>query len=156
MLETLDTSHSPITPCGPNDTRVGDTLRLFLVALLSSSFDKNMKPMHVVCDIDPEEPKNICSLLAFEYTQAAVQNLCSKDLARKNILSILITFVTSHFEMSVLNDVAAWNILDISVTRDTSHLEMSQSNDVALKNMLDIVVAPDTCHLEISPLNSVA
>ena len=36
---------------------------------------------HTVCDIDPDDPSNIKFLLAFEWTQADPQSLCSNDVA---------------------------------------------------------------------------
>ena len=42
-----------------------------------------------------------------------------------------VTFDTSHFERSPLNDVAAVNIAGMLVTLDTSHFERSALNDDA-------------------------
>ena len=61
---------------------------------------------HTVFDIDPSEPSNMPVLIALEWTQPAPHRLCLKDLAFRNISSILCTFETCHFEMSPLNDVA--------------------------------------------------
>ena len=68
------------------------------------------KDLHSVRDIDPGEPSNIISFVAFECTQAAPQSLCLNDVAFRNILFMLPTLDTSHREMSVLNDVAPLNM----------------------------------------------
>ena len=56
--------------------------------------------VHTVRDIDPEEPTNRSILLAFEWTQPAPQSDSLNDVACWNILSIVATLDTSHFEMS--------------------------------------------------------
>ena len=40
---------------------------------------------HIVREIDPYEPANMLSLLAFEWTQAAPQRFCLNDAASKNM-----------------------------------------------------------------------
>ena len=135
MSVTLDTSHSPIGPCGPSEpSPLGDNLRHASTALLSSALDfgENTEVVatevvgtrgvgtgtvgtgavgtgvgvHTVSDIDPDEPANIELLLAFEWTQAAPQSFCLNDVACRNMSFILVTFETSHIEMEPLKDVA--------------------------------------------------
>ena len=62
--------------------------------------------MHAVRDIDPDERTNMSFWLAFELTQAAPQSCCLNDPAFENMLSMLVTLDTSHFEISRLNDDA--------------------------------------------------
>ena len=106
--------------------------------------------------IDPSEPSNMSSLLAFEFSQAAPESSWSNDVAFSNILSMSSTRDTSHSEMSQSNDEAAWNMQCISFTRDTSHSETSPLNDVAPLNMELISRTRRTGHFEMSPLNDVA
>ena len=126
------------------------------------------------------EIEDMLVLVAWEYTQAAPQSFRLNKVASRNMLSMLVTLVTSHlemslskdfasrnmecmlvtldtshFEMSPLNDVAPKNMALILATRDTSHSEMSPANDSALKNILDISFTLDTSHFEISELNDV-
>ena len=54
--------------------------------------------VHTVRDIDPGERSNIECLLAFECTQAAPQSWCLNDVACMNMVFMLVTFDTSHFE----------------------------------------------------------
>ena len=37
--------------------------------------------VQIVCDIDPDEPSNMESFLAFEWTQAVVHSFCVNDVA---------------------------------------------------------------------------
>ena len=83
------------------------------------------KDVHTVREIDPNDPTNISFLLAFEWTQAALQSFCVNEAALLNMLSMLVTLDTSHLEMSPLNDDTDQNMPAMSVTLDTSHLEMS-------------------------------
>ena len=62
--------------------------------------------VHTVSDTDPDESSNMSSLLALDWTQAAPQSVCLNDVACSNILSMLTTLDTSHFEMSPLNNPA--------------------------------------------------
>ena len=66
--------------------------------------------VHTICDNDPDEPSNMSVLLALDRTQAAPQSACLKAAAKRNILDMVITLDTSHFEMSPLNDLARANI----------------------------------------------
>ena len=90
--------------------------------------------------------------------RTALQAVClpcePSDVAFWNICSILVTFDTSHLEMSLLNDVACLNMLFMLATFDTSHSEMSLLNDVAPLNIEGILVTLDTSHLEMSQSNS--
>ena len=61
-------------------------------------------------EIAPDDPSNMPLLLAFERRQAFPQSICLKDVASRNILSMLTTLDTSQFERSRLNDVAQLNI----------------------------------------------
>ena len=72
--------------------------------------------------ICPGERSNISSLFAFEVNHAP-QSVRLKDEANLNMLPILVTLDTSHFERSPLNAAAWENMKPISVTLDTSHLE---------------------------------
>ena len=103
----------------------------------------------------PGDPWNIIFLLAFEWDQAP-QSVRENLVAPLNIISIVVTFDTSHLEMSALNAAAFQNIPSICFTFDTTHLEMSALNNVAPKNISCIVVTCDTSHLEISALNDFA
>ena len=67
------------------------------------------------------------------------------------MLSMLVTFDTSHSEMSPLNDVARMNMRVMSVTLDTSHFEMSALNDHLSENMRLMSVTPETSHSPIGP-----
>ena len=69
------------------------------------------EPRHSgVLAIFPFEPTNISVWLAFELLQAGPQSVCANDVAPLNILAMLVTLDTSHFEMSPLNDVAPLNM----------------------------------------------
>merc|ERR1719174_3373599 len=119
MMVTPDTSHSPMGPCGPlGQSPFGDTCRHAVTARLSDDLYIN-----VAAHIVPAEPVNMSILLAFDFTQGARQSCCLNDVACQNMWFILVTFDTSHFEMSPLKDFAPLNILDIVVTLDTSHFE---------------------------------
>ena len=48
-----------------------------------------------------------------------------KESALWNMLSMSVTFDTSHFQMSTLNDFAPQKMMSISATIDTSHFEIS-------------------------------
>ena len=41
--------------------------------------------LHVVCEIDPDEPANMVVLLAFEWTQAAPQSFRLNNFASQNM-----------------------------------------------------------------------
>ena len=84
--------------------------------------------VHDVRDIEPCEPSNMRSCVAFESTQEAAQRFCLKDLAPINILSIFSTLDTSHLEISRSKDFAPMNIESMVVTLETSHLEISPLN----------------------------
>ena len=90
-------------------------------------------------------------LVALEWTQGAPHSFCLNEFASRNMLFILPTCDTSHFERSPLNDVAPWNMPDTSFTLDTSHFEMSALNNFASENMRLISVTLDTPHSPISP-----
>ena len=62
--------------------------------------------MHADRDIDPDELTNMSFWLALELAQAAPQSCWLNDPAFENMLSMLVTLDTSHFEMSQLNDDA--------------------------------------------------
>jgi hypothetical protein len=62
--------------------------------------------MHAVRNIDPDELTNMSFWLALELTQAAPQSCWLNDPAFENMLSMLVTLDTSHFEISRLNDDA--------------------------------------------------
>ena len=62
--------------------------------------------VHIVLDIDPDDPANITLFLALEWTQAAPQSRRWNNIASRNMESMLLTLDTSHFEMSPLNDSA--------------------------------------------------
>ena len=51
----------------------------------------------------PDEPSNISSLFAVEVNHTP-QSVCAKDEAPLNILLMLVTLDTSHFERSALKD----------------------------------------------------
>ena len=108
--------------------------------------------VHILVSIDPREPSNIDAFAAAEFTQAAAHKFCVNLGAFKNIMTIFVTFDTSHFEMSPVNCVMV-NMKLISLTFDTSHLEMSLLNESAEENILSILVTLDTSHFEISLLN---
>ena len=111
--------------------------------------------VHTAIDIDPYEPSNIISLLAFEFTQAVPQSFRLNDIASQNMKFIFVTLDTSHFEMSILKDVAEMNMLDISLTMDTSHFEISPLKDVAPENMKLILVTLDTSQFDMSALKCI-
>merc|ERR1712032_27614 len=92
--------------------------------------------VHTARDIVPDDPINMLFLLALELTQSPPQSFWLNDAAKENILFMLVTPDTSHFEMSLLNDVALSNIKVMSVTLETSQVEMSALNDVALRTVL--------------------
>ena len=73
-----------------------------------------------------------------------------------NIPHILVTFDTSHLEMSPLTDVALWNMLVISVTLDTPHLDMSVLKIYVPSNIQCILVTLDRSHFEMSAFIYVA
>ena len=81
-----------------------------------------------LAQIFPDEPWNMSCLLAVEVIHLP-QSAGAKDDASKNILFMLSTLDTSHFEMSLLKDAADSNMRHMSVTLDTSHFEMSLLND---------------------------
>ena len=64
---------------------------------------------------------------------------------------ILLTFETSHFEMSLAKDFARLNIPDISTTFDMSHFERSPLNTCRLENMRLISILLDTSQSQIGP-----
>ena len=69
---------------------------------------------------------------------------------------IVVTFDTSHFEMSPLNDEEPRNMALMSITLGTSHFEMSPLNEVAPANIALIVFTLDTSHFEMSALKDLA
>ena len=111
---------------------------------------------HAVFDIDPGDNKNIAFFFAFDLRHAVPHNACENPLAPWNMLLMLVTLDTSHFEMLQLKDVALQNIPPILVTLDTSHLEISLLKAFAPRNMEAIVVTRDTSHFEMSPLKDIA
>ena len=130
MSVTLETSHSPIGPCGQSSGQspFGDIFTYASTALRSSNVNRGENTVgvvvHIVLDIDPDEPANMPLLLTFELTQADPQSFCLKDVAWENISPMAVTLVMSHFEMSRLNAVASENMPLRSVMLDTSHFEM--------------------------------
>ena len=79
--------------------------------------------------ICPDDSSNMLTLFAVEVNHEP-QSVCAKDDALLNILLILVTRDTSHFDRSRLKDDAYANIKDMSSTLDTSHFETSPLNDV--------------------------
>ena len=63
--------------------------------------------------------------------------------------AMLITFDTSHLEISELNDDANVNMRCMLVTPDTSHFDRSPSNLVAAENKNIISVTPETSQVPI-------
>ena len=60
--------------------------------------------VHAVDDIDPgEHAKTELVCAAFDWTQAAPQNVCFKASAERNISAMLVTRDTSQLERSTLN-----------------------------------------------------
>merc|ERR1719460_2012808 len=51
-------------------------------------------PVHIVLDIDTDEPANITGFLAFEWTQAGPQSFRVNDIAPRNMESMVVTQVT--------------------------------------------------------------
>ena len=107
--------------------------------------------VHILRDIDPDDPLNMYHLLAFEWTQVAPQSFCLNDFASRNISSMLNTLDTSHFERSPLNDVVEANMRAMAVRLDTSHFEIPPLDTVAKVNMPTMWVALDMCYFERSP-----
>ena len=62
--------------------------------------------VHAVDEIDPEEPVNMLSFVAFDSIQETPQSIWAKDMAPLNILLISVTADTSHADRSWLNDSA--------------------------------------------------
>ena len=112
--------------------------------------------VHTVCNIDPNEPENILSLLACDRTQVFPQSVRLNDVAARNMEDMSFTLDTSHFDRSPLKASANENISDMVVTLDTSHLERSPLNDIAPLNIPGMVVTLDTSQLEMSLLNAFA
>ena len=117
--------------------------------VVGADVDSMVVGADVHTDIDPGDPVNMRPLLAFEWVQAAPQSFLLNDSASRNMLSMLITLDTSHFEMSRLKNVASENIRLMSVTLDTSHFEMSPVKDTAPRNMSLMSVTRDTSHSPI-------
>ena len=61
--------------------------------------------LSVAVQIRPDEPANISSVVAVEVCHSP-QSVCANDDAPENISFILVTWDTSHLEMSPLNDEA--------------------------------------------------
>ena len=106
---------------------------------------------HTVDDIDPDDPSNIESMFAVEWTHAAPQSLRVKSVAPKNIPCMSFTLETSHLDRSTLNDVAPRNIPRMSFTLDTSHFDTSLSKNLARANMRLMSVTRDTSQVPIGP-----
>ena len=81
--------------------------------------------------IFPDESSNMLVFLAVEVNHEP-QSVCAKDEAPSNILLIVVTRDTSHFDRSQSKDDADENMKAMSITLDTSHFETSPSNDDAL------------------------
>ena len=64
---------------------------------------------------------------------------------------MLMTFDTSHLEISTLKDDAPRNIPNVFVTLDTSHCDTSALNDVAPANMRAMLVTRETSQFPIGP-----
>ena len=62
--------------------------------------------VHAVDDIDPEEPVNMSSFVAFDSIQETPQSIWVKDMAPLNIPLISVTAETSHADRSWLKDRA--------------------------------------------------
>ena len=75
-----------------------------------------------------------------------------KDVAPRNMRSMLVTRPTFQFEMSPLKGNTLWNIELMSVTRPTSQFEMSPLKSYALENIARMSVTRDTSQFEMSPL----
>ena len=60
--------------------------------------------VHAVDEIDPEEPVNMSSFVAFDSIQETPQSIWAKDMAPLNIPLISVTDNTSHTDRSWLND----------------------------------------------------
>ena len=115
MSVTIDTSHLVIGPWW-EQSPLGDHLRHVSIAFLSSVLDENAaEVVHTGRDMDSSEPVNMSFLLAFDLAHASPHNTCLKDVAPLNILFMMVTLDTSHFEMSPLKDVAYCHL-----TRPTS------------------------------------
>ena len=116
---------------------------------------KNTEELEVseqaVYDIEPDEPSNIESLFAAEWTHAVPQSCRLNCVAPKNIPFMSFTFDTSHLERSPLNDVAPRNMPRMSFTLDTSHFERSLSKNFARANMRLMSVTRDTSQVPIAP-----
>ena len=130
------------------------------MASLSSKLDcgenAEMAVVHTVLDIDPDEPANMTFFVAFEWTQALPQSCRLNTIAPRNMLSMLLTLDTSHFEMSRSNDRASRNMPGMLVTLDTSHCERSLLNDFAQWNISDMSLTFDTSHFEMPLRNNFA
>ena len=85
MLMMVDTFQHPIRPYGLwGQSPIEDDNRHAIMALWSSDLDNNLA-CSTLGDIDPEEPKNMAFLVAFDLTQAARESSCSNDVACQNI-----------------------------------------------------------------------
>ena len=85
---------------------------------------------HIIFDISPCEPVNICVFVAFERTHASPHRLCVNILAPKNMNIISVTRDTSHFDRSVSKysfPAKTWPML---ITRETSHSAISPCESV--------------------------
>ena len=105
---------------------------------------------HCFVDIDPDEPANMVSFFA-EVVRQALQSTSEKAVAPLNMLLMSVTFETSHFEMSMLNDAALLNMLAVVVTFATFQPEMSALNDAAPWNKPLISSTSDVSHFPIGP-----
>ena len=55
-----------------------EEIMVFLVVVVAAIV---VLDVHAVGDIDPEEPVNMSTLYALEFTQETPQSICSKDFA---------------------------------------------------------------------------
>ena len=83
---TLDTSHSPMGPCGQAEqSPVWDSWTYCSTASCSSSVDFGEKAervvVHIARDIDPDDPANMSVFVACELTQVGPQSFFLKDFA---------------------------------------------------------------------------
>ena len=76
------------------------------IALLLKVMMVILEVVGLAAQIRPGDPSNIPSLSAVEVSHAP-QSVRAKDDAPENILFMLVTLDTSHFDISPLNDDAA-------------------------------------------------
>ena len=136
----LDTS---VNGALSNDLDCGENTGMVVTAMVGAT-------VHIVRDIPPDAPSNMCTLAVFEWTHATPQSWCLNDVAPMNML---VTLNTSHFEISTLNTFAFENVSLISKTRETSHFAISHTNVVVPENILSMFVTRERFHFEMSALN---